>query len=243
MKKIYMLIIFLLLIIGCTKNNNLRKSEKDSLYNTSQYIKDNYAWIYTNEHDIGKIISEVKNKIKIEFGEKVQVYEYKIVNEVKYYKIDYKNSKYWISKDSMSKGFAVIINNDVPCYDSQSDESILPIKLQKGAIGTIKIENDKWINIDIRSYYQLSSTTNFYQLTGTKWIKNNKELISKDTDLAKEAYYYNLAYYNKNIIQNKNINDSIFFINKGLDTSKSTGKTSFITIKLKDLLDKINKEK
>jgi len=216
MKRVYIILILLVLLTICKKQTTDKTEEKadESALdeNVTQYMK-NSAWIYANEEDLGKKPNEVKDKKLLNFSNSVIVKNSKKIENKTYYKIQLPdNSEYWTSKDNLAKKFIIINKHDTKCYENPDDTYISKIKLQPGDYGVLQQEGtEDWIKVEFGAYRSIQEDGE-RKWVGVKWIKDG---YTTDITVANQAYYLYLANYN--LIQLKDKSTAIKNLKEALE--------------------------
>jgi hypothetical protein len=201
MKKIliiFSIITILLTISACKKStqqtDNSKGSKDDSaIENTTQYVKEWGIIAFSKLEEVTKKPDEVKDKIYLEFGSKVNILKNKKVNDVIYYRIQTPDkNEYWAPKDNFTPKFIIINQTDVTCYLQPDQAYVSTIKLQPGDFGVFVKQIDEYINVDFKAYRKLKDSDDKKGWVGNVWIK---EGYTTDLNAAKQAFYLYLAYF------------------------------------------------
>ncbi len=159
--------------------------------NSTLYAK-YQVWIYSNESDTGKAAKDVKDKMLLEFGNKVIVEKSKKIANKIYLNLSLPDkTTYWASKDHFTEKFITVNQPDVLCY-KQPDVAYINsnIKLQPGDFAYFVKEQDGFINVDLISYMPRFKKDQVTWI-GNVWIK---EGFTDDLKIARESYILARAY-------------------------------------------------
>jgi len=227
-----------LFFYSCKKDGASDKITEDTnlsrvTYNTTQYLK-YQAWLYLNKDDLGKLAKDVKDKILLEFANKVIVLKDAKVNEKVYFNVSLPDkSNYWIAKEHLTEKFVTINQPDVVCY-KQPDSAYVNsnIKLQPGDFAYFVKEQDGFINVDFISY--MPRTKNKQSTwVGNVWIKDG---FTDDFKIARESYLL-ARVYNDLYGKTPNKDGAIQKLREAQDING--GEETEITYVLKTLLNEL----
>lgn len=228
---IILIILPLILLTGCNRS----KSEEGKVEHDKKQVGESYylivdsAWGYGNESEIGKKVKDVFNKVKLEFGDPLLLSSEKEINGERYGRVTFKDSEYWLRRDSLAKELVVVVEQDVATY-LQADEGYpSELVLKPGEIGIFIKEVAGFKEYNILNFRKGSS-----KAVGHVWVKGDEKGFSRESLLVKEAYYLSLARYYLDIEKSEDRSMVNFLLDKGLMVSKNSGKNSFITEMLKE---------
>lgn len=235
MRKLIIILLFTLVLFTCTKS----KGPKETYQKVNAYIKEMDVWAISDENELNKKISDIKNKLNLFFGDQVIIVGEKNINQMDYYRITVKNNKneYWIRKDFIAKDFIIINKKDTVVYEIPDENYSIKAVLQPGDLGIVLKVQGEWLFVNFWAYREKNDPAK-KDFIGNMWIKKSKNYI-QNIDAAKEAYYLYLAYYY--IYTDKNLNVANNYIDKALGISTQKKKKTEITPVIAEIKKEINK--
>lgn len=243
---IWILSVLLFLSFSCKKEQTTEEKDKNvtnvtveengkSLpeYNTTQYVK-YQVWFYKNKDDAGKNPKDVKDKILMEFGNKVTVLGDKQIGDKLFFNVSLPDkTTYWVAAEHLAEKFIVINQPDVICY-KQPDTAYVnsSAKLQPGDFAYFVKEQDGFVNVDFISYIPRGKKDQIVWV-GNVWIKDG---FTDDLKAAKEAYFLSRA-YNDLYGKTPNKENAIQKLKDILDIN--SGEETEVTYVIKTLLNEL----
>lgn len=225
-------ILTLVLLTGCnrSKSGDGKVEQEEEQAGESYFLIHDSAWGYGNESEIGKKVKDVFNKVKLEFGDQVFLNGEKEINGESYGRVTFKESDYWLKRESLAKALIVVEEREITTY-LQADESYpAELTLEPGEIGIFIKEVAGFKEYNILNFRKGSN-----RAVGHVWLKADQKGLSAESLLVKEAYYLSQARYYLEVEKSDDDTMVRFLVDKGLRVSKTSGKSSFVTEMLKEL--------
>lgn len=230
MRRIFILLLTVALLSGCNRAKSEQERDELEQVGESYFLIEESAWAYGDESEIGKKVKDVFNKVKLEFGDRVLLSSEKEIDGESYGRVSFKESDYWLKRASLAKQLVVVEESEIATY-LQTDEAYpSELTLLPGDLGIFIKEVAGFREYEIVNFRKGSN-----RAIGSVWVKADEKGFSEDSLLIKEAYYLSLAHYYIDIEKSEDQAMVNFILDKGLRVSQLSGKSSFLTERLKEL--------
>lgn len=222
-------IILLLSLFSCKRSEGPGPEEKEERAGESHYLIEDGSWGYLHEEDIGKKLKDVTWKIKLEFGDEVELAGEKEIGGESYARVKVKDDEYWVKRAGLAEELVVVTGDKIVTYLQADSAYPAELTLEPGELGIFIKEV-----AGFRQYRIVNFRKGSNKAVGPVWIDAKEKGLTRERGVVKEAYYLSQAGYYLEVEKGDDLTMVNYFINKGLRVSKLSGKRSFVTEKLEE---------